>query len=337
MAAQRHSSSPLGCRPPGRGVCRDGFTFVEFLVALAIGAAVIGVVATVLVQISGMTRRGTTSQDVTMPTGVLTNFYGSNSSVSWIPVAPSYGRAMRAAVLREKFLDDVDRASAVFCLGRNARSTIRPANLADVSYIPIDLTNGANNYDPRVLDSPDSFRTSLLNVKVTGASTIFDQAYSTAAALKPQVTTATNLSIFIFEPSESQSFLKVRSVYEVDFATASSPSGTMASVRRYAGTNAVPTEFYDVFYPSSTNTVAFSPLAAFFQTGAMTNGITDPSVGNSHPATRPTYLIWWPDPSQPTLEGATAPTLDANDARYDYRNMAGRTQFFFVVPQFPAL
>jgi hypothetical protein len=122
----------------------------------------------------------------------------------------------------------------------------------------------------------------------------------------------------------------------MDFVPSVEPAGgTVASVRRYSGTNtSVPTDYYHVFYPGTANgTDGFRPLAVFFGRTAADEDGNDPfAVAVNQPFT----FVWWPDPLVSRLGGGAVPVSSTN-ARGNYSNMAGRTSLFFVLPAFPSL
>lgn len=304
------------------GSQRRGFTLVEFLLALAIGAGVIAAGAIAYGTITKSMGRSASYEKVQLTAGVLNAFYGDDEFAAGATevgayFAPSYGRAAMANVVRGRLLDDVGGATAVFCLSRAGQTTSsqRPSS------IPLNP-----NYDARRLDSPNAFLTHL-EVAVPATASVFS-AYRGAA-------TAQNLSIFVLEPSHDVKALAVRAIYEVDFVAATEPPGIYATVRRYQG--GVCSNFYDVFYPASAGTVEFLPVVASFERIARlaTNeGANDlfKVAGN-----RPFSMVWWPDPAADTLKVETAMTFDSTEPRSAYQAMTGRTSFFLVLPLFPAL
>jgi hypothetical protein len=243
----------------------------------------------------------------------LATFYGGTATTLDAYFAPSYGRAAHAEMLRDQFNEDLQHATAVFCLGRNVVNAIRPTT------IPLSGTLLGSS-----VNTPEAFRL-LLATNIPASATTFT-SYSGAS-------TATNASIFMLSPSTNATSLTVLAVYDIDLTATASPAGTYASVKRYeAGTI---TDYYDVFYPSpsSAGIYAFNPLVVFFPRAS--GNSTNP-LGQA--AERPFYFVWWPDPASPTLEATSAAaTGGAGDPRSAYAAMGGRTSFFFVVPMFPAL
>jgi type II secretory pathway pseudopilin PulG len=296
----------------------EGFTFVELLVAVTLGAAVLSA-AVLAFQTIGQSRSRIASYGaVGIGASAYSDFYsGSSNSVrTWF--APNYGRIANAVVLREMFLEDVQRATAVYCLPRAGRSTIRPISFA------LTGAYAVTNFDTRRLDTPEAFRQFLADT-VPGANAIFtEDAYAAEGAVRGE-----NLSIFVILPSDDPALLTVFSIYEVDFVRSTSPAGTYATVRRYQGaTPTIPTHSYDIFYPdmadgTAVNATDFYVAASFERAGRP--GTTSPLLSADRD---PFYFLWWPDPAATRLPEAGTEYLDV---------MAGQTSFFMVVPMFPSL
>ena len=155
----------------------------------------------------------------------------------------------------------------------------------------------------------------------------------------------TDGTIFILEPSASSDSLAVRAVYEIDLISATTAvSGTYASVRRYGpdgnggDTLVLSSYYYDVFFPSTSATIAFNPLFVAFERQARNTTVEGDSIDRLKVAAgRPFYFIWWPDPSMPGLKARSWVTYGSTDPRASYPAMGGRTAYFFVVPMMPAL
>lgn len=285
-----------------------GFSFVELVVALSIGAVVV-VVA--VIAYGAILRNGLPSirnEDVTVPSGVLLNFYGLNSSLISVSRAPNFTAAAAAEDLRNRFHEDVSSAVAVFCLGRDGRNTVHPTNLFLSDTNDVRTWTGPANFKALLTNNSDDFTT------------------NTNYALK-----GSNLSIYIIGPSttlgratNTTTNLVVRAIYDADLITNTTPPGVYASVRRYVGSTN--TAFYHVFYGSDYRTVTntFWPLAYYYPKGTV-NGVTN---------ARPFYLVWWPDPSCSVLPPAAPTNTNTRDA---YTNMGGQSSFSFVVPVFPGL
>ena len=307
------ASKPGRGRPPfaGRALRRAGFTFVEMLVAICIGAIAIAAAAVAFNSIVVHGPKRTVAVNVDIGAGTFNSFYGENQTSIAASQAPDYAAAAMAESLREWFSSDVSSAIAVFSLGRNGLSSavMRPSTLAV-----------ATNFDARTLNSPEAFRAFF-----DPGATVFSP-YTGASA-------ATNASTYILGRSTNSATVAVRAIYETDFVTTTDPPGVYASVRRYEG--ATLTGYYHVFYPGQTN--SFSPLAAYFEREALVSGVAANDVFKKA-ARRPFYFLWWPDPAVPTLDyrGQTE-TIDANQPRATYYQMGSKTSFFFVVPAFPPL
>ncbi len=291
-----------------------GFTFVEIIIAVAIGATVI---TTAVLAYQAITTTGTrwgVSGDVQLPAGAIANLYGLSGNYVSSAFAPNFSMAAQAESMRERLHDDISSASAVFCLGRNGRSTVRPSTLA--------IGTGV---DARLLTTPAIFQSYLASVDASSASVF--TSYQGASA-------STNASLFILKASDDTAAIDVSAIYEVDMIASTNPVGTYASVRRYEG--AVCTDFYHIFYQGETNT--FQPLMVYFERDA--TGLTgDVAIDRyKQAANRPFYFMWWPDPAAPRLTGLPlAESLTTSQPRAGYINMADRTSFFFVLPAFPPL
>lgn len=298
------------CRPD------SGATFIEVLIAASIAAAVIVVAVIAYGSIARLPARGERF-DVTLPAGAHNALYGAPASYVTVGPVPNYAEAIKAREMKDILASDVNKASGVFCLGRDTQpGGVRPATLS----VP-DLE------DFRKIATPQAFYDFLYRNN-PGVASPFSAEQSGALA-------STNATIFILSglntTAQVNNSLYVIATYEVDFVAAVSPSGTLASVRRYAGT-AIPTHFFHVFYPDDDNsTNAFRPLAVFFGREATPS----PSAFDVAP-NRPFTFAWWPDPLVGYLSGRPAGSSDISP-RSAYANMAGRTSFFFVLPTFPSL
>ena len=307
-------NSPANFRAALRATARRGaFSLIELLVAAALAACV--ATTAVMIYQNLAASGGTRSVYGTVTVGApLANFYGGSATTIDAYFAPNYGRAAQAEIVRDQFITDLQKASAVFCLGRNGVNTLRPTTITVSSTFRGDS-----------LGMPDDFR-ALID---PGGNTFL--AYRGASY-------ATNASIFILEPSQDASSLSVLAIYDIDLTAASSPAGTYASVKRYVGSTL--TDYYDVFYPASAGTRAFNPLVVCFERSARQSLVEGDSIDRlKQAAQRPFYFVWWPDPSAHTLEAFASPegSLTSADPRASYPNMGGRTAFFMVVPMFPAL
>lgn len=301
----------------------DGFTLVELLVAAAIGAALIAAAVAGFGVISALPlRQGTVN--VSLPSGVIADFYGTNLPLLTLGPNPNYFQAAQARRMKDRLMSDVSAASAVFCLGRNVPGSpsLRPHEIA----VPAGM-------DFRSHATPPTFRDFLASAD--GALGSAFPAQQDGALLG-----TTNASIYVVgtlaSVSDYTNRLAILATYEMDFVPTVDPAGgTVASVRRYSGTNtAVPTDYYHVYYPGAVNgTDGFRPLSAFFGRRAADAGGNDPfALAVNQPFT----FVWWPDPLVSTLGAGAVPGASTN-ARANYTNMAGRTSLFFVLPAFPSL
>lgn len=301
----------------------SGFTLVELLVAAAIGAALIAAAVVGFGVVSSLPlRQGTVN--VSLPSGVIANFYGTNLTSLTLGPNPNYFQAAQARRMKNRLMSDVAASSAVFCLGRNVSGSpaLRPAEIA----VP-------GGTDFRSHSTPSTFRAFLASADATLGSAFPAQQ---DGALR----NTTNASIYVVgtlaSVSDYTNRLTVLATYEMDFVPTSSPTGgTVASVRRYSGTNtSVPTDYYHVYYAEAANgSDGFRPLAAFFGRAAADDDDNDPfAVAVNQPFT----FVWWPDPLVSSLGAGQVPGSSTN-TRANYANMAGRTSLFFVLPAFPSL
>ena len=328
-------------RPPPVGTTRHGYTAVELLTVLVLGAIVLG---GVVVSYGTLTRnqpRVASFVTVNLGSIAMLNFYGLNSSTRQTCVAPHYGAVAQAEKLREQFNMDVISATAVFCLPRDGVNTWRPST--------IPYASGSDGE----LDTPQQFRAHIIAAASVPASLYRD--YRNPLNDSATVPSA-NASIFILGYSKEANKLKVAALYDIDvirFTATTGAQGFHASVKRYAEDPrgaTYPLAFssgYDVFYPpsvtnpTSTNQWAadgFTPLFITFERYTRRSFRETPDTINRFKAAaeHPFYFIWWPDPGARHL-GPQANTLSATDPRQAYNHMAGRTSFMFTVPMFPAL
>ncbi len=294
---------------------RAAFSLVELLIAAAVAAAVI--TTGVLLYQNLTAARAPRSAYGTIEVGAaLPTFYGGTATAIDAYFAPNYGRSAHAEMLRTRLVDDLQRAVAVFCLGREEANSAHPAAIAVSAGFRGDQ-----------LDSPEAFR-QLLAAAVPASADIFTP-YRGACD-------ATNASIFLLLPAVDATALSVLAVYDIDLTPTTSPAGTYASVKRYEAGSL--TDFYDVFYPASAGPVPFRPLVVAFERSARRATVEGATIDRyKQAAARPFYFVWWPDPAAPTLEGFSAPAYAADDPRAGYAGMGGRTSLFFTIPMFPAL
>lgn len=304
---------------PKRNKTGNGFTLVELLVAASLGAiAITAAVIGFIVISSNATRGGRV--DVRLPEEVQNLFYGSADEYVTMWPNPNYAEAARARLLRERLLEDVQSACAVFCLGRNEHNGVR------LSTINFDAGT-----DMREVTTPAAFLQFLVD-----AGAVAENIFS---AEQNGVLNTANASIFVVGGLATQentagatNALQVLATYEVDFVATTDPVGIYASVRRYSPESLnVPTDFYHAFYPGEDNGVdGFRPLSVFF-------GRTGSGQGYDIAPNHPFAMIWWPDPLISALGGSMVPSAVDPQAgpRSAYSNMAGRTSLFTVLPIFP--
>ncbi len=246
------------------------FTSLELLLAAAIASAVLTVAVLTFQAITARSRNYSSIERVYVGAPRLQNFYGTGTDfLDGVYTAPNFARSAQAALVREAFLDDLEKASAVFCLGRDGLNTNRPSTLPTTGFAGLATT-------------PEIFRQSLAN----------------AAAFVPYTTTSTaaSASIFILGPGLSTGTVSVVAIYEIDLVPLALPAGTYVSVRRYVNGTLDGVNFYDVFYPQDPGAppFTFSPLITYA-----------PASGN-RPAF---YYLCWPDPAEPPATAAYATNL----------------------------
>jgi hypothetical protein len=293
-------------------------------VAAGIAATVMTTAALVMGGIGLQSRRLTTYGSIELGNQLVSNYYPNLSGTKVDAyTAPNYGRAASADMLRAQFWNDINNASAVYCLGRTNPNTIRSG------YIPFD-----NSLDGRDLDTPEAFRLHLANV-LTQSSLIF-QSWRGVSAYD-------NGSIFIIQPSIVSNFLAVRAVYDIDVKATTSPPGTYVSVKRFSQNKL--TDYYDVFYAAHSSAAPFKPMFALHERRARLRHSEGTAIDNYKVAAdMPFYFVWWPDPASPVLSkqtntgDASLGTIGAGDLNPlpGYGDMAGRTSYFFTVPMFPS-
>ncbi|MEI8310934.1 MAG: prepilin-type N-terminal cleavage/methylation domain-containing protein [Verrucomicrobiota bacterium] len=294
-----------------RDRARAGFTFVELVVAMCIGAAVIMVA---VLTYGTIARNGPARHQSNVTVTNAVALYGTTNNLLAVSEAPSFAAAAMAESMRERLLNDIASASAVCCL---------PRDKANPSGLRVTNLTLPTNFDVQGMVTPDHFRTNLIEplqnayVSYTGA------------------TTNANLSIYILGYSGNATNVIVKAIYETDLVNlTSNPTGVYASVRRYVGP--ILTDYYHVFYPDQTNN--FSPLAVFFDQSSLGASGTASIDRYRQAAGRPFYFVWWPDPARKNLTSRYAPESVTNsNPRFVYSGMAGATSFFFVIPVFPSL
>jgi hypothetical protein len=239
---------------------------VELVVALSIAAIVLTAAVLAFGTISGTKLVSIRSENISLGSTTLTNYFASTNSPLSVPRAPNYGAMAQAELMRNRLHEDLSSAVAAFLLGRDGLNSFRPTT--------IEFTN-----DGRTILTPMAFRAILPNAA----------DFSTSATNALQTV---NSSLYLMDASTTNSILRVRCIYETDFLPIASPPGVYVSVRRYRGFQL--TDYYHVFYPDQTNT--FRPLGYVYNTGTV-NGVE---------VKKPFYLLWWPDPMAARLPDATS-------------------------------
>ncbi len=329
---------------------RRGFSLIELLVVAGVGALLFTAAALTFRVMAKNHRNPGTFQKVPLPAGVGDNFYpGSGLSFVDSYVAPNFGRCSQADALRTLFLEEVEKSVAVFILPRGGHvNTIRGRTI--------------NLYGtlPQALDTPAAFREFLAaNPDTATAAQVFT-SYRGAPPESGTVTTTTidqdtgdtivttstqaitNATVFLLQPSGSNTQLWIRCVYELDYlamtpnssdAAAPDVSCVFASVRRYVDYTL--THYYDCVFRDSTVSDAGVPCVHFERAdrAIVAEGAADIF---KRAANQPFYLMWWPDPGLARLQ-TTGGSYTAGTPQAAYARHEGQTSYVFVIPQFPAL
>lgn len=296
---------------------RSGFSVIEVLVTISISAIFFSAAALVYQNIAVNQNRLASLETVQLGTATLQNFYGLDQESINAYSAPNYGRVGFANDLRERFRDDVEQGSAVFCLGRNGLNLVRPST--------IPYPAGSD-----FLDTPEKFRLHLVGEYGTDADPFV--GYTTTSA-------AEDASVYIVQPATSGTELDVVAVYDIDIVplpNSTSPTMNYVSVRRYI--DGALAGYYDIVYPPGTGN-AFSPMIVHFpRAGLIGHGATAAEERFMIANDASFYLMWWPDPAARFLEGEDppAPTEPVSNPVWDYYKMGGRTSFMFTIPMFPS-
>lgn len=330
---------------------RCGFSLIELLVVAAVGALVFTAGALAYRVVAKNHRAAGTFQEVALPAGVGANFYPGSALTSVDSyVAPNFGRCSQADSLRTLFLEDVEKSIAVFALPRGGHiNTIRGRTLNLYGYLP------------QSFDTPAAFRSFLLaNSDTSAAAQVFsnyrgappESGTVTTSSTDPDtgaivLTTTTlpicNATIFLLQPSGSNTQLWIRSVYEIDYigltpdannSAAPDVPCVFASVRRYV--NDTLTHYYDCVFRDAATTDA-GIACAHFERADRAVYVEAAADKFKRAANQPFYLIWWPDPGMSRLKGTAAVNYAGNTPQSAYARHEGQTSYFFVVPQFPAL
>jgi prepilin-type N-terminal cleavage/methylation domain-containing protein len=302
---------------------RQAFTFVELLVAIAIGALVLSAAALLLSGVSGAARSRGTYENVEIGELASANFYAQDISTRSVWFAPNFGLLARSEQMRSLFLADIQKASAVFCLPRSDLRYIHP------NALNIPSTYALTNFDFRRVDTSEAFRQFMVAAGSSTASRYTSNPFGANGAAR-----GCNLTVITVHAVTGTQII-FGPTYELDFVRVSTGTpGTFASVRRYYGNDrTVPTDMYEVFYPDHKDgTVESSAgffVAASFERSGRTASTT--IAANRVADKQPFYLVWWPDPTVTELPSASFAATNYKDAMRD------STAYFMVVPMFPSL
>lgn len=295
---------------------RNGFSFVELLVSISLAGMFLGTAVLTLQAVGANSKQHTTLIDVTLASGVKSNFYNKSGNVIRCYSAPNFGRIGQAQEMRDRFRDDVSKSEGVYCLARAGLNTVRTEFLK----VPVDT-------EP-VLDGPESFLTFLSAVE-TDAATIYTNFRNVPSADTP------NLTIYLTGPESDSEYIRVIAIYEIDLTTPTNTTGSYASVRRYVGTTL--TNYYDVFFSDGDYT-PFYPLCVAFESEARKILDEGGAIDRFKVGPRgPFYFIWWPDPSLNPFDFPSITVPADGSAREVYGHMASKTGLMFTVPMFPSI
>ena len=341
----------------GQGSRRQprGFSLMELLLVAAVGAVVFTAGALAFRVVAKNQRNVVAFQEITLPTEVAENFFPGSTDPSFPTArhdsytAPNFGRCSQADIMRTLFLEESEKSVAVFALARNTNTnSIRGRIL--------------NLYGrlPQSIDTPAAFLEFLrTNADTSEAAQVFtnyrgappDASSTVVLTTGPDgITTTstfsgpvTNASIFLLQPSGSNSEIWVRAVYEIDYVNlpvnasdASAPDVpcVFGSVRRYV--DGTLTNYYDVVFREASVADVGPPCVHFERSERAV--FTESGVDRfKKAANQPFYMIWWPDPGVQRLAGTTAGSYGSTDPQSAYAKHEGQTSYFFIVPQFPPL
>lgn len=342
-----------------RRACK-GFTLIELLVAGAMSAAFMTVAALSFQAVTYNQKRYQGLVSVTVNpggelSGAVGNFYPNNltgRTLLEVYGAPTYGRAAAAQNVYDRFWEDVEKASAVFCLSRNGRLNVAgtpPGNLMRTKQLPFPA--GLSFID---VDSHSAFLQDILIPYNSAAATIYTDYRNVSPVPAGGDPLHLGGSVYILQPYDIAGQLGVRAVYEIDLIKVSSPVGVYASVRRYVKNPEVGkdlSDYYDVFYEDAKVT-DFGPLFVAFEKSSRLalpeSGVADRDTYGVHADSykvgprAPFTFMWWPDPAMMLGKDgaelvAPAAGLAAGDVRTAYYQMGARTSLMSVVPLFPSL
>jgi hypothetical protein len=327
---------------------KAGFSAVELLMVLALGAVVLGGVMVAYGTLVSNRAGVAESVSINLPVTLVNDFYGPGQGAArTVPLAPAYGSLALAEKLREEFHKDILGAAGVFCLYRRNSRITNPLRRNWFAYNP--AVDGP-------LERPRDFYDFLVRLDPV-AATVFEVPANPGTNNR---TPDPHASVYVTSFSPDQTRLGIIALYEVDLLRfeqqAVKPWGFYATVRRYTHDPLNPTSQasvlsggYEVFFPPSVpnptlvsqfSTDGFSPVFVFFERAVRRSVIEDSVMGGDRfkvAAERPFYFFWWPDPAMPNLATLGNGTVRPQEARRAYNHMGGKTSFMFTVPMFPAL
>lgn len=302
----------------------QAWTFVEMLVAISLSAIFLGAATLVLSSINANSKRLVRVINANIGSSANINFYGTNTGNVRVHAAPNYGKAATAQLFRDRILEDAEASSAVFCLPRVLRNTVRPEFLR---YEPGEV--GSTSRKVR-LDTPEAFRQFLATIDPISAG-----IHDTAIRNVPP-TNRPNTTIYLLGPETDPGFIRVNAVYEIDLVPVTNVPGTYVSVRRYK--NGSLTHYYDVFYDSGAGD-PFYPAFVCFEREARKVVNEGTAIDRFKIAKgNPFSFVWLPDPAiNPYDVPAVTVTDPASSPRQAYQKMTGKTTFMVAIPMFPNL
>lgn len=328
--------------PPSRS---SGFTIVELLVAGAMSAAFFTAAALTFKAFAYNRDHYHALVPVTVnPTGdldgMMGNFYWNLDGQTSINAygAPAYGRAAAAHTLYDRFWEDVEKSSAVFCLSRNGKlNTIREDS--------VTFPAGAVASE---IDTNTAFLFDVLIPSYSSAADIYTDYRNVSPVPSGSDPLHQGGTIFVLQPYNVADQLGIRATYELDLLRVSNPSGVYASVRRYVmnpdNSNRDLSDFYDVFYEDA-KVSDFGPFFVAFEksgrlvypeTSTDSHGVAIDSYKVAPRA--PFFMMFWPDPAfmlgkdGHDLDGTA---LSTGDVRTSYFKLGAKTGLMGVVPFFP--
>ncbi len=304
-----------------------GWTFVEMLAAISMSAIFMGTGALVLQSISHNSKRLTNLITLDIGASNKQNFYDQSGSTVQAYTAPNYGRLAFAQEIREQMLEDSNRSSAVFCLPRSNPNSIRP------EFIPFPSGTVGSSLQKPQIDTPEAFRQYLVAAFPAEAG-VFDSPIRNVPDPAKLST-----SVFMLAPQTNPDFIRLYSVYDIDYVTPKEGGGIYVSVKRFK--NGVLSHYYDIFFQGTvTSENVPSPQFVVFESRNRLSLPEGPAVDRFKIAPNsPFYLVWLPDPSINPLDvpASIAPPPPTSSPRSAYSKQSQTTSFLLALPMFPSL